>query len=951
MYGNRWFHLFPFVVDRCYQEVYNNDVIHFKEAFQMKRCSTILGALTLVILCFLLMPAEVKAETIVDSGECGSGVNWQLDSSGTLTISGSGYMDHYYIYVGGFEFKQFAPWSSLAASIESVVIEPGVQGIGTRAFEGCVNLTSITIPASVDQIGDEVFEDCSNLTNVYISDLAAWCSISFCDTDSNPMYHAENLYLNGKILSDLTIPDSVTGVGAFAFYSCENLTNVSIPETVSSIGERAFAACDNLISIKVNVDNANYTSDSQGVLYDKGKTTLIQAPGMITSCVIPNCVTSIGAYAFRSCAGLRSVTIPKSVTSIGGYAFNYCHGLRGVYISDLAAWCNIKFDTFSANPLNYANILYLNGSAITELVIPEGITTVNAYAFFNCKSLTKVVIPEGVTAIQSQAFYNCVNLTRVAIPITTKTIYAQAFAGCSQLEKVCFHGTDSEWSKISRYWGNTELTKATRISHDWVGGSCTTLQVCSICSVNGEHYGHTWIEGDDTDIKYCFHCGMEECEEYGHTWQAATCTTLQKCVVCGITEGDYGHKWTEATCTKAKTCSLCNKTEGTALGHKYFAVVTAPTCTKSGYTRYTCSACGDSFTGNTVAALGHSYKVVSTTDPTCAEPGYTTYTCSSCGDTYNQDTAPALGHTYDGNRDFICNTCGFDRLVKADNLRFLGSAGLSFREYIGMQILMQNDDAGYETVYALAVQQTPDGVVERVCNSIPYAGKYTVFEHPVVSWSMTEQITLVLYAEKDGLIYEGTKLDTNVKQLAMEKLAIYKGRNDTKSCGVVVDMLNYGAAVQVAYDYNSESLPNTDLGEYAAYGTTATPEFNTVNQITGTSSIKIYAENISLQDRVEFQFMLESAELKDRTVKVTLAGETVDVEYQEYGGYYTIIRIPVAAAHMRDVYTFAIYDANGNPVTSVYNISVEAYVKEQLGAERAPALIAMMKYGDAVSKI
>ncbi|MBO5705645.1 MAG: leucine-rich repeat domain-containing protein, partial [Bacteroidaceae bacterium] len=144
----------------------------------------------------------------------------------------------------------------------------------------------------------------------------------------------------------------------------------------------------------------------------------------------------IGSSAFFGCSGLTSVTIPNSVTSIGAFAFSYCDGLTSVHISDIAAWGNIDFYNASSNPLYYAHHLYLNGEEVKDLVIPNSVTSIGDYAFYNCSVLTSVTIPNSVTSIGGGAFYNCFGLTSVTIPNSVTSIGQSAFSGCSGLTSV-----------------------------------------------------------------------------------------------------------------------------------------------------------------------------------------------------------------------------------------------------------------------------------------------------------------------------------------------------------------------------------------------------------------------------------------------------------------------------------------------------------------------------------
>ena len=374
-------------------------------------------------------------------------------------------------------------------AVSELVIPEGVGIIGDYAFVNNRSLISVKIAKDITYIGVNAYFDCSNLKNVYIEDIAAWCTIQF---DDNPLEYASNLYVDNELIEKLVIPEGVTSIVGGAFQNCANLVEVEISSGVTSIGSSAFINCINLTDVKISDSVTNIGSSAfsgctslvrvnipSGLESIKG--SIFKNCSSLSEIDLPNGITSIGASAFSGCRSLSSIVIPESVTTIGGSAFSNCSSLssivipegvtaiwssafskcssltsiempkslsrvmnsafsgctnlKEVHIKDLASWCKMDFSS-SSNPLYYGGDLYINGTLIENLTIPEEITGIGNNAFVGCGSLKSVVFSDGVERINTGVFRNCVNLTKVEFSESISYIGGFAFYGCTGLTNI-----------------------------------------------------------------------------------------------------------------------------------------------------------------------------------------------------------------------------------------------------------------------------------------------------------------------------------------------------------------------------------------------------------------------------------------------------------------------------------------------------------------------------------
>ncbi len=738
------------------------------------------------------------------SGTCGDDLTWSLDTeTGVLEISGTGAMANY--------SYNSAPWNSNINSITSISIGDGVTSIGDYAFYRCASFTDITIPNSVTSIGNNAFENCQSLTSITIPDSVTsigedathYCiSLTSITVGENNQYYSNDEYgvlFNkdkttliqypvGNTRTSYTIPNSVTSITDYAFYSCKNLTDVIISDSVSNIGASAFFGCSALANITIG---DGVTSVGGSAFYNCKS---------LTSITIPDSVTSIGISAFRGCSSLANIIIPDSITTLGGDAFydtayykdetnwegkvlylkNYllnvnksisgectiksgttiipnnvfynCKNLTSIIIPDSVIsiggsafykCTSLTSMTIPDSVTSIGNYVFNDCTSLTSVIIGNGITSLSKATFYNCPSLTNVTIGDSVTSIGENAFYNCKSITSITIPDSVTSIDDYAFSCCTNLANftisdnitsisrasihtTAYYDDETNWEDNVLYLenylieadslsGDYTIKSGTTVIADHAFRSCTSL-TSIIIPDSVTNIGDSAFY-DCTSLTDVYYTGTEEewnvisigsynecltnatihfnyvppCNHIEEEIPAveATCTTAgstsgTKCSICGeiiiepttilakghteVIDNAVTPNCTETGLTEGSHCSVCNEilveqTVINALGHTYESIITEPTCTGDGYTTYTCSACGDTYTANQTKAIGHTANapvVENVKDATCTGSGKydEVVYCSVCGEELSRETinVDAFGHT-DENDDGICDIC------------------------------------------------------------------------------------------------------------------------------------------------------------------------------------------------------------------------------------------------------------------------------------------------------
>lgn len=423
----------------------------------MKRSMKWLSILLAVVVMMACIPATAIAEsepTVYEYVEGGGCWYYTVEDGGATLTRYEGDGESFYLpdTLGGYPLKVIGESACAYQDwLTEVDIPDSVVELGYGAFDTCTFLKTVNMGDNLEVIGEAAFRGCEFLTDVNFG--------------AGVKVIENNAFDSCYSLKEIAIPDGVEVLQDRTFDRCSGLQSVYLPDSLYFIGNHVFSLCESLREITI----------PEGVVY-------------------------IGEYAFNGCSSLEQIALPATVGYIQEAAFRFCDSLTDVYYSGTQEARDLTNIAIENDPLNaavwhygwigpmppleelpdasetspdYFYRTYVDGGVMitgywgsaTDIVIPAEIYGDPVVAIddraFSYSDLTSVVIPEGVTYIEEYAFSGCESLVWVSLPSTMETIANAAFKNCTALNEVIYNGTEEQAALIAIGTKNDALLNAT----------------------------------------------------------------------------------------------------------------------------------------------------------------------------------------------------------------------------------------------------------------------------------------------------------------------------------------------------------------------------------------------------------------------------------------------------------------------------------------------------------
>lgn len=483
------------------------------------------------------------------------------------------------------------------------IIPDSVVRINSGAFSGCEYLESVTIPEGVTVIEDRVFEFCQRLAYVTLK--------------GNVTRIGTSVFSQCYCLEEINIPDTLESIGYGAFRRCHSLASISLPESLKLIEDSAFSECPRLTTVyyggsesswkKINFSAHNDTLLNAEIIFAKESHKHDYSGAVCTECGTPcgKCGDNL-TWEFDSADG----TLYIGGT---GYMQNY------EYSATEVPWYDLRFD-------------------IKNVVISVGVQSIGDAAFAYCENLSSVTFADGVERIGNYAFSDCYSLMEIDLPYSLTSIGDFAFQCCTGIDHIDLNARVTDIGE-NPFWGCTALryvfSGGTYTDYVDVDGILFTLDMTTLVVYPAGRWESQYtVPGGVTRIAKLAFNGCLNLESI--TLPASLtnidegafniCEKLTSVIYDG-TKAD----WDKIVVEDFNDSLFIGDFVYAKHSHDYKADVTAPDCINKGYTTYTCD-CGDSYTDEETAALGHDFADEWTVDVPATEDseGQKSRHCSRC---------------------------------------------------------------------------------------------------------------------------------------------------------------------------------------------------------------------------------------------------------------------------------------------------------------------------------
>ncbi len=414
----------------------------------------------------------------------------------------------------------FCDYGFSGSSVEKAVFAGGIETIPASVLHGCSKLTDVTFPDTVKKIGNFAFASCKSLTSFDlregienigyhafsdsgITEVALPSTIKTCDNGfaGAPLVRASvadgterlpsSAFANCKLLTDVTLPESVTVLGDFSFSNCIALSDITLPGNLETIGNSAFIGCTAIDSIVLpdSLKNLNYHAFSNTAFSEITiPASVVKADNAFTGsqlrkAVFEDGIEAVPANTFLDCKKLTEVVMPDSIRTIGGHAFSGCSMLREIELpgalSSIGTYCFYR-------------------SGIRSIDIPDSVTNIDTDAFRECKLLKEAKTGSGLVKMKDSVFSGCTVLEKVTLSGKLESVGNYSFSGCRKLKEIdypnqsisksvhsfdeCYSLKDTRFvllerpdSDITVSTGNVAVggASAVRVSYAALSGRCT----------------------------------------------------------------------------------------------------------------------------------------------------------------------------------------------------------------------------------------------------------------------------------------------------------------------------------------------------------------------------------------------------------------------------------------------------------------------------------------------